>query len=149
MNKMKKSILTILTTLVMFGTFLASCKSPSEKVVIAEEKLKDAKEDLEEAKFDFQKDIETYRQETALKVEENNKTIVELKARLRYQKAEAKDKMETKINELEQKNKDLKQRLADYKGEGKDNWEVFKKEFNRDMEELAKAFKDLTVKNVE
>ena len=49
---------------------------------------------------------------------------------------------------MEQKNTDLKRRLDDYKQDGKENWEKFKIEFNRDMDELGKAFKDLTVKNV-
>jgi len=37
--------------------------------------------------------------------------------------------------------------MRDYKGEGKEKWEAFKTEFNRDMDELGKAFKDLTVNN--
>ncbi len=40
------------------------------------------------------------------------------------------------------------QKMNDYKANGKENWEIFKKEFNHDMDELGKAFKDLTVKNV-
>ena len=46
------------------------------------------------------------------------------------------------------KNSDLKMKLDNYKAEGKENWKKFKIEFNRDMEELGIAFKDLTVKNV-
>ena len=42
----------------------------------------------------------------------------------------------------------MKKKMDDYKAEGKDKWNEFKIEFNRDMEEIGKAFKDLTVKNV-
>ena len=38
--------------------------------------------------------------------------------------------------------------MDDYKETGKENWLIFKMEFNRDMDELGQAFKDLTVKNV-
>ena len=55
---------------------------------------------------------------------------------------------EKKIDELEQKNSELKKRLDDYKADGKEKWEKFKAEFSHDMDELGKAFKDLTVKNV-
>ena len=37
--------------------------------------------------------------------------------------------------------------MDEYNQEGKENWEKFKTEFSHDMDELGKAFKDLTVKN--
>ena len=40
-------------------------------------------------------------------------------------------------------------KMDNYKEEGKEKWEVFKVEFNNDMDNLGKTFKDLTVKNVE
>ena len=49
---------------------------------------------------------------------------------------------------LEVKNSDMRMRMDNYKEDGKDNWETFKTEFSHDMDELGKAFKDLTVKNV-
>ena len=42
----------------------------------------------------------------------------------------------------------MKKRLEEYKDEGQEKWTSFKSEFNHDMDELGKAFKDLTVKNV-
>jgi len=38
--------------------------------------------------------------------------------------------------------------MDDYKQDGKENWEKFKAEFNHDMDELGKAFKDLTINNI-
>ena len=37
--------------------------------------------------------------------------------------------------------------MADYKADGKANWEVFKAEFNRDMDELGAAIKSFGEKN--
>jgi len=42
----------------------------------------------------------------------------------------------------------MKLKMDNYKLEGKENWEKFKMEFSHDMDELGKAFSDLTVKNV-
>jgi len=49
---------------------------------------------------------------------------------------------------LKNKNNKLKEKLADYKDDGQDAWIDFKNEFNHDMDELGKAFKDLTVENI-
>ena len=42
----------------------------------------------------------------------------------------------------------LKKKLDDYKATGKEDWESFKKEFNHDMDELGKAFKNFSINNV-
>ena len=52
-----------------------------------------------------------------------------------------------KIAELEQKNADTQKKLNEYKADSKEKWEMFKSEFNRDMDELGKAFSNMTVKN--
>jgi hypothetical protein len=39
-------------------------------------------------------------------------------------------------------------KLADYQDDGQSEWISFKNEFNHDMDELGKAFKDLTVQNL-
>ena len=41
----------------------------------------------------------------------------------------------------------MKKSMDDYKAGGKEQWEKFKAEFNHDMDELGKAFKDLSVDN--
>jgi len=41
----------------------------------------------------------------------------------------------------------MKKKLDDYQLEGKDKWNLFKTEFSHNMEELGKAFNDLTIKN--
>lgn len=37
--------------------------------------------------------------------------------------------------------------MDEYKADSKEQWDAFKAEFNRDMDELGIALKDLTVKN--
>ena len=144
---MKNSIVL----LVVFGFFAVSmftgCDTPAQKVDNAEADVVDAKEDLVQAQEDYLADVELYRQQTAEKVAANNKSIADFNARIETEKAAAKADYKIKIAELEKKNSDLKMRLDDYKVEGKDQWETFKIEFNRDMDQLGQALQDLTVKN--
>ena len=107
----------------------------------------EAHEDLDKANETYLADVATYRIETADKINANNQSIIEFNERIEHEKKDAKADYKKKISELETKNSDMKKRLEEYKVDSKENWEIFKTEFNYDMDELGKAFKDLTVKN--
>lgn len=123
---------------------LLACSSPAEKVQDAEQDVIEANSALDEANEDYMLEIEKYRLETEAKIEANRKSIAEFNARKENEKTIAKAEYKAKIAALEAQNTDMKKRMDDYKAEGKSNWELFKTEFNHDMEELGKAFKDLT-----
>ena len=57
--------------------FLVSCNSPSQKVEKAQEEVKEANQNLEKANEEFLNDIETYRLQTATRIADNEKNIVE------------------------------------------------------------------------
>lgn len=139
---MKKSILIITAFTIISGAILTSCNTPAQKVDSAQKNVIEAKEVLNEAKEEYLVEIENYRKEAAIKIKANKQTIADLneKNKAEYQKQTA---------ELEQKNNNLEMRMDNYKEDGEGNWKVFKTEFNNDMDKLGKAFKDLTVKNVE
>lgn len=147
-KKMKKSILALTTSALITGAILTSCNTPEQKVENAQTKVTEANNDLNEANQEYLEDIKNYRKETADKIEANDKSIIEFKARIENEKKEAKETYKKKIAELEQKNSDMKKSMEDYKAEGKAKWDIFKAEFSHDMDELGKAFKDLTVNNV-
>jgi hypothetical protein len=145
---MKKLAVTLTTITFLTGAlFLSNCSTSAEKVATAEENVTDAQKDLDKANAEYIADMETYRKETEAKIAANNESIAAFNARIDSKKAEAKADYKSRITELENKNTDMKKRLDEYKADGKDNWEIFKLEFSRDMEELGKAFKDLTVTN--
>ncbi len=100
------------------------------------------------ANDDYMTDVESYRKETTDRITANEQSIKEFNARIANEKREAKAAYQKKIASLEKKNRDMKMKMDNYKGEGKENWEKFKTEFNHDMDELGKAFRDLTVNNV-
>lgn len=143
---MKKSI--IVSALFVFAVIVGACSSPTKKVEDAKTDVAEANKELDEAKAEYMADMEKYRAETAERIAANEIIIKDLNARIANQKKDAQVKYKQKVAELEQKNRDMKKKMDDYKQDGKENWEKFKTEFNHDMDELGKAFKDLTVKNV-
>jgi len=144
---MKKSIfmmtLLALTTSILF----THCVSPSQKVENAQKDVNEAEADLEEAKEEYAQDVEAFRVQNAARTESNNKSIAEFNARTNAEKKEVHAEYQAKITELEQRNSDLKRKMDGYKASSKSEWETFKTEFNRDMDQLGDALKDLTVKN--
>lgn len=145
---MKKSILVLTVAAFITSAFLTSCNSAAEKVEIAKDKVSEASKDLDIANKEYLADIENYKKEIDERITANDQLIADLKLKIAEEKKDAKSDYKNIIVLLEQKNNDLKKKMKDYKAEGKENWVKFKSEFSYDMEELAKAFKDLTVKNV-
>jgi hypothetical protein len=145
---MKKSILIFAACTFISGAMLTSCNTSAEKVENAQDKVIEANQDLDQANREYLADIENYRIETANRIAANDESIAEFKTRMEHQKKAVKADYRKKIAELEEKNKEMKQRMDNYKEEGKEKWQIFKTEFSHDMDELGKAFKDLTIKNV-
>jgi chromosome segregation ATPase len=144
----KKLIIIPVLTICTLVFFMAACSTPAEKVASAEANVNAANKALNDANAAQLAEMEAYRKEVADKIAANNASIAAFNARVESEKSEAKADYRNKIAALEQKNTDMKKRLDDYKADGKDKWEIFKAEFGRDMDELGKAFKDLTVNNV-
>lgn len=142
---MKKSIIAITVVTCLAAGLLTSCSTSAEKVENAQHTVDAAKADLDKANQEYLADMEKYRKEAAEKIAANDKSIAEFNARLANEKAEAKADYKEKIAVIEKKNSDLKKKMDDYKAEGKDQWDKFKIEFSKDMEDLGQAFKNLTV----
>lgn len=137
---MKKLIFTITATLLLTGTIFTSCDTATEKA-------ENIKINAEEAKEDFKVDIENFKKETAVKIDSNKQKIAELNVKIEYAKDDVKTYSQEQIAILEQKNREMKIKMDEYKEDGKENWESFKAEFSRDMDDLGEAFKNFTVKN--
>ena len=144
---MKKSILVFTSVTLLSGMVFLGCESSSEKVDTAEQAVTDANNELEQANQEYLADIENYRTETSSKIEANNQSIADFNLRIAKEKKEVKEDYKKKIAELESKNSDMKKKMDEYKADGKEKWEAFKTEFSHDMDELGKAFTDLTINN--
>lgn len=137
---MKKSIFMLASLILITSSILTSCNTPAEKVENAKENVDKANFDLYEANQEYLADVEKYRKESADKIAANNKSIAEFKARIAQEKKEAQVTYSQRITVLEQKNSDLKKKMDVFKAESKEQWEKFKEEFSKDMDELGTAF---------
>jgi len=142
--KFNKEILIMAVLSVMTGAILTSCNSSAQRVENAEDNVEAANKELDDANKAYLADMENYRKETADKIAANEESIAAFKARIANEKKDARANYEKQIAELEQKNTDMKKTLDDYKAEGKEQWELFKMDFNRNMDKLGQAFKDFT-----
>jgi outer membrane murein-binding lipoprotein Lpp len=144
--KMKKSILTLASFAVISAVTLPGCYSSAEKMEHAKTNVIAANKTLDKATEEYLSDIEAYRKIAAEKVKANDESISQFKKRIESEKKDVKSDYDQRLETLEQKNSDFKKKLEDYKAKGKAEWEFYKTELNHDMEELAEAIKNLSVK---
>jgi DNA anti-recombination protein RmuC len=144
---MKISVITTTAAFLMMGVLFSNCSGPTEKVKKAEEKAAKANEELIQENEAYVKEMEEYRKTTAEQIAANEKSLEEFNTRIAKEKGEAKAEYQKEIEELNKKNSDMKRKMAEFKTDNKTNWETFKIEFSRDMDELGTAFKNFTVKD--
>lgn len=144
---MKKSILTIPSTLLSIAFIAMSCATPEEKVEKAENQVVEANDNLDSAIKNYQEDMAAYRIETANQIAANQKAIADFNIKIANQKKETRADYLKKIAALEKKNSDMKVKLNSYKADGSDKWKTFKMEFSKEMDDLGKSIKDLTTKD--
>jgi len=136
----------------MFTGYLLSTqkhKAAQTKMLFAKEDLIAAQEYANEAVKNAATPEEwnTFRNESELKIRENEIRIAELNVKLQ-KPAEIPDarQYEKKIAILELQNKDMKARLDAYERIQSD-WETFKRDFNHDITAIGNELKDLTGDN--
>ena len=153
---MKKLIFTLaVATTFMAGTIFTSCESSYNKDGENQGMMNETKEDMQEMHNDKNADMpkmatadewKTFKLESELEINNNEIRVKELTEKMNKPGTILDPLYAKKIENIEQKNKDLKAKLVAYETNQSD-WEKFKREFNHDMDELGKAFKDLTVDN--
>lgn len=150
---MKRSI--IINALPIAAAFfvLSSCQTPADKTKESAEKLEEAKKELSTAKDDAatasKKELaaaewKTFKAETELKITQNELRISAIRAKLKESGQKAGKMTLQKIDSLEMRNKALQEKLEKYNS-GQTNWEVFRNEFNKDLEGLGEAIKNFGV----
>lgn len=139
----------------MAGAMLTGCQTAAQKEEAAAEDVEQAREDLQNARTEADNEAvlvanneewQAFRNETEARIKVNEARIDELKLKMKKSGKNMDALYADKINALEQKNKDLKTRMNNYE-QNKTDWQEFKREFNRDMEELGQSLKDFSVDN--
>lgn len=150
---MRTTIFNLIITMLMAGTIFTGCQSPAQKEEAAEAKLQNAEKNFEEAQNDAEAqkvataaEWEIFKSETNLTIKKNEISIAQLKIKIKKPGKTLDALYAKRIDTLEQKNKELKTRMESYE-KSQSDWEIFKREFNHDMDELGKALEDLTIDN--
>ena len=143
-------IKTILTTSII-GLFMTSCNnSPTAKeedVQEATQDLIDAEADLEQAEYDSISDFNTFKESIQLKLVENQKVIDDLKLKITSKGKVERDIDEVEINKLEKRNTDLRLKIENYEQGPEQKWELFKVDFNNELDNLGQSISDMADRN--
>jgi hypothetical protein len=148
---MKKTMYTFTLAIFMAASMFSGCQSPVQKEQAAEEKLQDAEQNLEAVQSDATaqrvataQEWKVFKSEVDLKIKKNEIRIAELKIKINKPGEVLDGLYEKRIEMLEQRNKELKSRIEKQENSHTD-WDVFKQEFNKDLDELGQSLTDFTV----
>jgi FtsZ-interacting cell division protein ZipA len=144
---MKNRYFLLTVTIVIAGLVLTGFYMNRDKYVKNyQDKEKQANQGMKKEKTKFDKEWKEFKSNAEIKINANEKRIGEFKVKIKTASKEVKADYDKEITVLEQKNVELKKKINEYKYEGKDKWEEFKQGFNRDMDIVGKALKDLWAK---
>jgi DNA anti-recombination protein RmuC len=148
-NKQMKNRFLIMTILGCIATVgIASCvKTHEKKVETAEINVMEARQDLQQARIDSTEYMK-YKADAEVKLKENKSKISELKATMNTEGKETQTQYAKMINELDQKNSEMEHRIKEFNSDSKENWETFKFDFNKQMDELGKSISETAEKNM-
>ncbi|WP_426092310.1 hypothetical protein [Flavobacterium sp. DSR3-2] len=152
---MKKILFTLAITTFMAGTVLVGCQNTSKKEEAAKDNVEEAKDNLDDAKEELsdvraaatEKEWNDFKDSTNSTIKQNEIRIAEMKTKMKRTGKSIDEIYAKQIEELEQKNKNIKLKVQEYKNDTNSDWESFKEEYNRDMDELGAAMKNMTVDN--
>lgn len=151
----KLSFINLIAASFVAASLLTSCSSNADKENKAKEEVNEAKENLQEVKNENQEDAvkkanaeewQAFKADAESKIKDHEARIAELKEKMKKSGKTMDALYQKKIDNLEARISDLKLKLDNYE-KNQSDWQSFKTEFNHDMDEFGKAFKDLTVDN--
>lgn len=142
-----------MVTLVLAGTLFCSCLSSDQKKDVARAQVAAAKENLNQVKRNAavieqnaatEDELKKFRLESELRIKINEASITKLKMEMTNSTLEQNEVYARKVDSFELKNINMRTRLNNYERAHTD-WAKFKRDFNRDLDELADKLKNLAV----
>ncbi len=149
---MKTPILKLVILAAIVGMVYISCNnSPKAK----EENLKEAKDEVVDAKADLAKttldsinDFNKYKESMEKKLAENEKLIADLKSKNTSKDKSTQALYVNQLDKLEMRNGELKHKIEVYKQGPEQKWELYKVDFNKDMDDLGKSISNMAERNM-
>ncbi len=151
-NKMKTPILKLVLLAAIVSMIYISCnnspKAKEENLNEAKDEVVDAKADLVESTKDSINDFKKYKESIEKKLVENDKVIADLKSKNNSKDISTKELYVNQLDKLEKKNAELKHKIEDYKEGPEQKWELFKVDFNKDVDDLGKSISNMAQRNM-
>jgi hypothetical protein len=147
---MKTRIILNLLLATLVSISISSCnKSPKAKEAElneAKQEVENAEVDLDEAKTDSVYAFNKYKSSIQIKLVENEKVITDLKAKIKDKDRKTQTLYYRQLENLQIKNTELKLKIENYKQGPTQKWELFKVDFNNELDDLGKSISN-TAKN--
>jgi chromosome segregation ATPase len=144
---MKKTFFILSMAMLMAGTIFTACQTPAQKEAALQEKADEEKAAIEATREDINsKEWVTLKSSAQERINNNEARIAEIREKLKTS-GKTMDALRTKrIETLEQRNRDIRSRIDSYDRNPSD-WETFKAEFNRELDELSKSVDEFVNEN--
>ena len=132
--------------------FLSGCVSTDQKkedagnnsqVARDNQNIEQNNEKKDDEKVATEVELKTFRLESELKIKNNEVSIAKLRLQINKQGSSYDGVYARRIDSLQLKNQNLRTRMGNYEKTHTD-WEKFKRDFNRDLNELGKTLNNLT-----
>ena len=150
---MKKINSTLtLTAVILTAALFCGCMSNDQKKENASNRTQVAQDNLNAARNNETKvaqnvaseeELKTFKLESELKIKNNEVSIAKLKLKMNKPGSALDEVYARRIDSLQMKNQNLKTRMGSYE-KTHTNWDKFKRDFNRDLNELGRTLNGLT-----
>jgi hypothetical protein len=150
MLHLRNSVFTLAATVFLAISMFTNCESSANdggQAAAAEAAVVSAKQDWVEAQRDSVADYQKFEAESKSRVIKNSHIIADFKVRIMTGEKAMKYRYQRRLNALEKQNNDLRKRLEQYTETGAEQWEIFKRDWDRDMGKLVKSLDEMTGSN--
>jgi hypothetical protein len=144
-----RTLFNILLATIVSVSITSCNKSPKAKEADLNDSKQDvenAKEELDEATIDSVYAFNKYKSSIQIKLVENEKVITDLKAKIKDEDRKTQTLYYKQLENLQIKNAELKLKIENYKQGPTQKWELFKVDFNNQLDDLGKSISN-TAKN--
>ncbi len=143
---MKMQILKIAIGLLIIFNICSCYNTPvkKEEDAIAKESTTEISYARQKAYLDSASEYMLFSEEIEKRLSEYDHSITVLKEKIKMKPIGIRVKYQNQLNDFDQKNAALEVNMEEYKGGDKTKWELFKKDFNKEMDELGKSITAMT-----
>ena len=134
--------ISVLFVIAVMSISILACKSAAQKETAARQNVADANRDLEKTKEKNAADWKVFKSEAEAKILSNDQRIAELKIKANKPGNTYDSVYRNRIEKLQSKNSELKLKINNY-DRSQTDWQTFKSDFNREMDEIGKNLKDI------